>query len=531
MLKKTMLLFLFSFAVTTGVHAATNVYYSAGQNTTDHSSGGNVSIVLGVATFTVPQTAMNLGVGDRLTAGGNVYYIASKISTSQWNVVTKLGAVPEDLASTAVTSIAHEYIHLQDALKGATDSNHINNKNLISADVILNISCYYDSGPDTIRVAIGDAHYTTGPDNYLNVYTPYNTSTEVNQRQRHNGTAASGYTLMGKEHYKFAMGFNLINPGQYIKIIGLIITADPYYMVSGGLWTACNAEIAYNIVHGINRGSTYSGIDAGSQDDNNQRAPVIHHNITYNNALCGIHVSTFARNAQVYNNTSVKNVGHGITVTNNPMGILRNNLSCYNGWSDYKALTPPNGAFKVFDYNASSDSTASNWTGTGNRITQTFTFVDYDNNDFHLASTDTGAKDHGVSDPGFGLGVLFSHDIDEQACPYGAAWDMGADECSTGVTNVEGPGKDPVKFSLLQNYPNPANHSTVVRFSLKTVQNVSVCLFSLNGRRVETFASGPFSKGQNEVVCRFGRNTPAGIYCLRMEANGRAEVRKIAVIR
>jgi hypothetical protein len=84
-----------------------NVFYSVGQNTANHSSGGNVSISGGVAVFSVAQNSANLGIGDRLTAGGNAYYLASKISTTQWNVVTKIGAVPANLASTAVSSISH----------------------------------------------------------------------------------------------------------------------------------------------------------------------------------------------------------------------------------------------------------------------------------------------------------------------------------------------------------------------------------------------------------------------------------------
>jgi len=261
-----MLLFLLFFAATSGIDAATNVYYSVGQNTADHSSGGDVSITSGVATFTVPQTATSLGVGDRLTAGGNIYYIAAKISTSQWYVVTKLGLLPNDLSSTAVTSIAHEYIHLQEALKGATDSVHINSKNLVSADVILNIPCYYDSGPDTMHVSLNTVNCTTGTNNYINMYTPYDTLTEVNKRQRHNGTATSGYTLKGVVSYEYIMVINLTNSGAFVRIIGLIITSDKTRGVTGALWTACNAEIAYNIVHDINPiyGSTTKGIDVGS---------------------------------------------------------------------------------------------------------------------------------------------------------------------------------------------------------------------------------------------------------------------------
>ncbi|OGS37737.1 MAG: hypothetical protein A2293_09840 [Elusimicrobia bacterium RIFOXYB2_FULL_49_7] len=521
---------LFMFA--TQINAATNVYYSVGQNTTDHSSGGDVNIVSGIATFTIPQTATSLGVGDRLTAGGNIYYIAAKISTSQWYVVTQLGLLPNDLSSTAVTSIAHEYIHLQDALLGATDSVHVNSKNLVSANVILNIPCYDDSGPDTMHVSLNTASCTTGTNNYINIYTPYDTLTEVNKRQRHNGIATSGYTLMGVVSYQYIMVINLKNPNAFVRIIGLIITSDKTRGVNTALWTACNAEIAYNIVHDINPiyGSTCKGIDVGSHYPSNP-APIVHNNICYNIPHSGIQVGTFALYAKVYNNTTVNNGRYGITVTIDiPMGYLKNNLSCNNGTGDFTPVEL-NGSYKTFDYNASSDSTANKFIGTGNRINQTFTFVDYDGEDFRLAPTDTGARDCGMSDPGAGA---FFDDIEGQTRPSGSAWDIGADEyLDTTIVNVEGHKKKPVKIFSLQNYPNPANHSTTVRFTLKTVQHVSIRLFSLNGRLVETFADGPFgfSNVQNEVVCRFSHNTPAGIYYLRMESGKCAEVKKIVVIR
>src|SRR3989344_4190111 len=45
-----------------------SVYYSVGQNTNDHKTGSpTMSISSGVATFSVAQTATNMGVGDRVT--------------------------------------------------------------------------------------------------------------------------------------------------------------------------------------------------------------------------------------------------------------------------------------------------------------------------------------------------------------------------------------------------------------------------------------------------------------------------------
>lgn len=76
--------------------------------------------------------------------------------------------------------------------------------------------------------------------------------------------------------------------------------------------------------------------------------------------------------------------------------------------------------------NASDESSA---VGTNARINQTFTFVNAAAGDFHLQSSDTGAKDFGISDPGSGL---YSDDIDGQV--RSGSWDIGFDEV------VSGPG-------------------------------------------------------------------------------------------
>ena len=76
---------------------------------------------------------------------------------------------------------------------------------------------------------------------------------------------------------------------------------------------------------------------------------------------------------------------------------------------------------------ASADATATLGTGSNNRINQTFSFVDAAMKDFHLAATDTGALTYGTdlsADPNY----PFSTDIDGEARPHGASWDIGFDE-------------------------------------------------------------------------------------------------------
>ena len=172
------------------------VYYSVGQNTSNHMTGSpTVSISsAGVATFSQPQTARNLGVGDVITYNSAKAYISGKITQSKWNVVTALGATPSATTSIAVTSIAHVFSSLNGAVGGATPGVKVllgNTTDLTSAtgiNVILNIPCYYDTCPDTsVSYYSAISAFTTSLTNYLRIYTPTNTSTEANQSQRHNG--------------------------------------------------------------------------------------------------------------------------------------------------------------------------------------------------------------------------------------------------------------------------------------------------------------------------------------------------------
>ena len=73
------------------------------------------------------------------------------------------------------------------------------------------------------------------------------------------------------------------------------------------------------------------------------------------------------------------------------------------------------------DYNAEDDGNGA--PGAHSRSGQTFTFVNAAISDVHLAPTDTGARDFGVSNPLLGM---FTDDID--GILRSGAWDIGADE-------------------------------------------------------------------------------------------------------
>lgn len=414
--------------------AANSVYYSVGQNTSNHcgpagdgNNCGDVSITSGVATFSAAQAGNNLGIGDVLTAGGNTYYLATKNSTTSWNVVTNLGTTPSNLGLTAVTSIAHAFSSLSAALpSGAGGAKTLlGSSNLTAIDVQLNISCYYDTGADTTRVTING--WTTDSTRYVRVYAPYNTLTEVNQSQRHEGKWSAT---------KYNLSVNLGSTGD----INVILGSDPYIKIEG-------LQISHQGTGGYQGGIfSQSGTVEGLKID----SCIIKHVGTLGDyqaaygigALYDVNIKIFNTLIYDYKNSNDGSNASGIntenmssayiynvTIVDCTAGINRNNSNVIIKNTLVYGHNPSNQAFEgtynsASDYNATDDDAATG--GAHDRISQTFSFADYANDDFHLTSTDTGAKNFGtdqVSEIGF------STDLDSQS-RSGLNWDIGADEAT-----------------------------------------------------------------------------------------------------
>lgn len=120
--------------------------------------------------------------------------------------------------------------------------------------------------------------------------------------------------------------------------------------------------------------------------------------------------------SRIYNCTVRGNANNG--VQRDGAATLTNVLSAANG-ADFNL-----GGSGTVTYCASSDATADDVGGTGNRINQTFTFANVAGNDFHLAVTDAGARNFGTSLSGDGT-YAFDDDIDGQNF---STWDIGFDE-------------------------------------------------------------------------------------------------------
>jgi hypothetical protein len=416
------------FGFVAKAEAATNVYYSVGQNVTDHKTGTpTLDIVSGVGTFDVAQTATNMGVGDKVTFNtSSICYISSKTSTSIWNLVTATGAACGDVTDATVDSITHSFASLNAAIGlgvtgNATSTDFMNTSNLVTGNFILNIPVYYDSGADTTAVNLSG--YTTGASNYIKIYAPNNTTTEVNLSQRHSGVWSDTkfnltYNATGGSTSALAIG------ATRVIIDGLQIAYSDTSLTTGNAIgisvTSANITISNSI---IKKGSG-------------------------TNARRGIYQSGFSSTLNIYNTlvygftgTSVigiQTTGDGTQTTNiysstvvaNTTAITTVDSATIKNVYAHGTTAAYSGTFAMTNA-ASSDATGSAGLQSIAYSTANFTNVTAGSQDLHIPSgsalINTGTDTSSESAP-----LNFTTDIDGENRTVGA-WDIGADEYTTGA--------------------------------------------------------------------------------------------------
>jgi hypothetical protein len=117
------------------------------------------------------------------------------------------------------------------------------------------------------------------------------------------------------------------------------------------------------------------------------------------------------------------------------------------------------------------------------------------------------------------------------------------DKDSAGLSSLEARGKliliadvkkigseVPDKYSLGQNYPNPFNSLTVIRYQLSVAGNLSLKIYDVKGREVQTLVNESLQAGTYEVMFD-GSAFNSGVYFYRMETEGFSETKKMVMIK
>ncbi len=88
----------------------------------------------------------------------------------------------------------------------------------------------------------------------------------------------------------------------------------------------------------------------------------------------------------------------------------------------------------------------------------------------------------------------------------------------------------PSEYSLEQNFPNPYNPATTIRFSVPEEVRVTLEVYNILGERIKELKNEVMNPGYYDVVFD-GRSLVSGIYFYRIEAGGFVQTRKMVLLR
>lgn len=97
-------------------------------------------------------------------------------------------------------------------------------------------------------------------------------------------------------------------------------------------------------------------------------------------------------------------------------------------------------------------------------------------------------------------------------------------------TGINDPKEYVSDFHLYQNFPNPFNPSTTIKYHLTKNNSVSLKVFDLMGREIKTLVNKRQKAGDYEVSFD-GSEFPSGVYLYKLETNGLSETRKMMLVK
>jgi hypothetical protein len=100
-----------------------------------------------------------------------------------------------------------------------------------------------------------------------------------------------------------------------------------------------------------------------------------------------------------------------------------------------------------------------------------------------------------------------------------------------GVTSVGGEHNGvPHQYSLSQNYPNPLNPSTTIKFELPKASLVSLTVYDILGRVVSVLVNEGRGAGVHEVKFD-GSSLASGVYFYRLQAENFTQTKRLLLLK
>jgi photosystem II stability/assembly factor-like uncharacterized protein len=97
-----------------------------------------------------------------------------------------------------------------------------------------------------------------------------------------------------------------------------------------------------------------------------------------------------------------------------------------------------------------------------------------------------------------------------------------------GIKNISSVVPD--KFSLSQNFPNPFNPSTNIRYQITNNRYITLKIYDALGKEIETLVNEKHTPGTYEVTWD-GSNYPSGVYYYKLTAGDYSETKKMVLVK
>ena len=93
----------------------------------------------------------------------------------------------------------------------------------------------------------------------------------------------------------------------------------------------------------------------------------------------------------------------------------------------------------------------------------------------------------------------------------------------------------PERLSLFGNFPNPFNPETKIEFYLPRVSAVSVVVYSITGKKIQTLEVGPLSQGLHSIpwkgLTSSGSLAVSGVYLYKITSDKDTAFGKMSLIK
>lgn len=99
--------------------------------------------------------------------------------------------------------------------------------------------------------------------------------------------------------------------------------------------------------------------------------------------------------------------------------------------------------------------------------------------------------------------------------------------CTVGIEND---GFTPTEFSLSQNFPNPFNPVTKIKYSIPEISKIRIIVFDVLGNEIETLLNEEIAAGRYELTWD-AVSLPSGVYFLQFRAAGFVQTKKMILLR